>query len=164
MEKQNLEQVYKENVSAVYKYIFCLTRDTYLTEELTQETFYQATKGIHNFRGDCKIAVWLCQIAKRLWYKELSKRKNEFVPIDELEEIKSEDNLESSYLHNIEKVELFKMLHQLDEITREIMYLRLTGELSFAEIGDILGGTENWARVTFYRGKQKIVKGMKENE
>lgn len=159
MDKQNLEQIYEENVSAVYKYLFCLTHDTYLTEELTQETFYQATKGIHNFRGDCKISVWLCQIGKRLWYKELEKRKREFVPIEEMEEAKSEDDLEGQYLQNIEKVELFKMLHQMDEITREVMYLRLTGELSFAEIGEILGKTENWARVTFYRGKQKIAKG-----
>ncbi|MFA9376981.1 MAG: RNA polymerase sigma factor [Lachnotalea sp.] len=162
MDKQNLEQIYEENVSAVYKYLFCLTHDTYLTEELTQETFYQATKGIHNFRGDCKLSVWLCQIGKRLWYKELEKRKREFVPIEEIEEVKADDNLESHYLQNIEKVELFKQLHQMDEITREVMYLRLTGELSFAEIGEILGRTENWARVTFYRGKQKIVKGWKE--
>lgn len=162
MDKQNLEQIYEENVSAVYKYLFCLTHDTYLTEELTQETFYQATKGLHNFRGDCKISVWLCQIGKRLWYKELEKRKREFVPIEEIEEIKSEEDLEGHYLQNIEKVELFRLLHHMDEMTREVMYLRLTGELSFAEIGDIMGKTENWARVTFYRGKQKIVKGWEE--
>lgn len=77
MDRQNLEEVYNENASAVYKYLLCLTHDVYLAEELTQETFYQAAKGIHNFRGDCKISVWLCQIAKRLWYKEL-KKKNMF--------------------------------------------------------------------------------------
>ena len=164
MNKQNLEQVYRENVSVVYKYLFCLTHDAYLTEELTQETFYQAAKGIHNFRGDCKISVWLCQIGKRLWYGELDKKKKVFVPIDEIEEIKSDVDLEKQYLQNVEKVELFKMLHKLDELTKEVMYLRLTGELSFAEIGEILNKTENWARVTFYRGKQKIVKGRTENE
>lgn len=159
MEKQNLEQIYEENVSAVYKYLFCLTHDASLTEELTQETFYQATKGIGSFRGDCKISVWLCQIGKRLWYRELEKRKREFISIDEVEEVKSNEDLEQQYLQNVDKIELFKMMHQLDEATREVMYLRLSGELSFAEIGDILGKTENWARVTFYRGKQKIVKG-----
>lgn len=162
MNKQNMEQIYKENSSIVYKYIFCLTHDAYLTEELTQETFYQATKGIHNFRGDCKISVWLCQIGKRLWYKELQRRKKNFVPIDELSEIASEDDLEEKYLRKVEKVELFRKLHQLDERIREVMYLRLTGELSFSEIGEIMGETENWARVTFYRGKQKILKGDRE--
>jgi RNA polymerase sigma-70 factor (ECF subfamily) len=157
MDKQNLEQVYNENASAVYKYLFCLTHDAHLAEEITQETFYQATKGIHNFRGDCKIIIWLCQIAKRLWYKEL--KKDVQVPLDEIEEPQANINLEKQYLLNTDKVELFKLLHALDEISREVMYLRLTGELSFSEIGDIMGKSENWARVTFYRGKQKIVKG-----
>lgn len=70
--------------------------------------------------------------------------------------------MENDYLLNVEKVELFRMLHNFDITTREVMYLRLTGELSFSEIGDIMGKTENWARVTFYRGKQKLMKGRKE--
>lgn len=161
LDKQKMEKVYQENAKAVYKYLFCLTHDADISEELTQETFYQATKGIDRFRGECKISVWLCQIAKRLWYKELKRRKE--VPLSEMtEEITSFDHIENEYLLSIEKVEIFRMLHQFDEVTREVMYLRLTGELSFAEIGSIMGKTENWARVTFYRGKQKLMKGREE--
>lgn len=159
MEKQKMGQIYEENVTCVYKYLFCLTRDADLTEELTQETFYQAMKGIHNFRGDCKLSVWLCQIGKRLWYRELEKKKRQMVPLEEIEETVTGEQLEDQYLLNLDKVEMFRKMHQLDERTREVMYLRLTGELSFSEIGDILGESETWARVTFYRGKQKIVKG-----
>ena len=43
------------------------------------------------------------------------------------------------------------------------MYLRLTGDLSFREIGEILNRTENWARVTFFRGKSKNI-GRLQNE
>lgn len=50
-------------------------------------------------------------------------------------------------------------MHNLDEMTREVMYLRLTSVLTFKEIGEIVGKSETWARVTFYRGKQKMVKG-----
>jgi RNA polymerase sigma-70 factor (ECF subfamily) len=164
MDKQDLEQVYLENASVVYKYLFCITHDANLTEELTQETFYQATKSIHNFRGDCKISVWLCQIGKHLWYKELEKRKYQFVPIDTIEDKEAENNFEVQYMQNIDKVELFKSLHHLDSTTKEVMYLRLTGELSFSEIGEILEKSENWARVTFYRGKQKIMRGRQKNE
>ncbi len=159
LEKQNMEQIYEENVSVVYKYLFCLTQDSYLAEELTQETFYQAIKGIQKFRGDCKISVWLCQIGKRLWYKELERRKKKTVSIDELTEKISEEDLEEQYLMKCDKVELFRKIYQLEGRVREVMYLRLTGELSFAEIGEIMGVTENWARVTFYRGKQKLLKG-----
>ena len=47
-------------------------------------------------------------------------------------------------------------MQQLNEQTREVIYLRITGELSFKEIGQILGKTENWARTVFYRGKEKL--------
>lgn len=162
MDKQKLTQVYEENARVVYKYLFCLTHDSYIAEELTQETFYQATRGVDKFRGDCKVSVWLCQIAKRLWYKELKNRKRETLPLDELVDLSTPQNIEEEYLLNVEKVELFRQLHRLDEKTREVMYLRLTGELSFAEIGDILERTESWSRVTFYRGKQKLLKGCEE--
>lgn len=56
-------------------------------------------------------------------------------------------------------MELYKKMQQLDEKTREVVYLRLTGELSFKEIGIILKKTETWARVTFYRGKNKLKEG-----
>lgn len=162
MDKQKVEEVYEENVKAVYKYLFCLTHNADLAEELTQETFYQAAKGIDKFRGGCKISVWLCQIAKRLWYKELEKKRREIPVAEVTEEISAFDDIENDYLLNVEKVELFRMLHNFDMATREVMYLRLAGELSFAEIGSIMGKTENWARVTFYRGKQKLMKGREE--
>lgn len=163
MDKQKVEKMYEENAKAVYKYLFCLTHSADLAEELTQETFYQAAKGIDGFRGECKISVWLCQIGKRLWYKELERQKRRTVPLSEVtEELRSFEDIENDYLLNVEKVEVFRMLHHLDEETREVMYLRLTGELSFAEIGSIMGKTENWARVTFYRGKQRLMKGREE--
>lgn len=150
-------------MKAVYKYLFCLTHNADLSEELTQKTFYQAMKGIDSFRGDCKISVWLCQIAKRLWYKELNRQKHKEVPLEDItDEVTSFGRVENDYLLNVEKVELFRMLHNIDIATREVMYLRLTGELSFGEIGSIMGKSETWARVTFYRGKQKLTKGREE--
>jgi len=69
-----------------------------------------------------------------------------------------------TFLLKAEKADFYRQLHLLDENTREVMYMRLTGELSFSEIGDILEKSENWARVTFYRGRQKIAKEWKRDE
>lgn len=161
---ESIEHLYETYAQTVYKYLFSITQNADLSEELTQETFYQALNTIHNFRGDCKISVWLCQIAKRAWYRELDKnKKTQSVSMEELEiPIRSTKNLETDVLQNEEKLAMFRMLHRLDETTKEVMYLRLSGELSFAEIGDILGQSETWARVTFYRGKQKMMKGRSE--
>ena len=59
---------------------------------------------------------------------------------------------------NKDRVELMRKLHDLEEPYREVMYLRALGGLSFAEIGEIQGKSENWARVTFYRAKEKLRK------
>ncbi len=154
---QNMEQIYEEYFETVNKYLFCLTHDRDISEELTQETFYKAVNKIHTYKGKCKISVWLCEIAKNLWYDECRKnRKMIKTDQEELLVIQAIENLEDTVILNEEKMNLYKKMQSLDEQTREIMYLRITGELSFKEIGIILNKTENWARVTFYRGKQKI--------
>lgn len=155
---QNIEEVYKEYSNTVYKYLFCLTGKEEIAEDLTQETFAIAIKQINKFRGDCKISVWLCQIAKHLWYKELKKRKkNKNISINDLnEEIEEAQTTEDIICEKEEKLKLFKDMQKLDEQSKEVMYLRMVGNLNFIEIGEILGKTPNWARVTFYRAKQKI--------
>lgn len=159
---QNMDEIYEECFETVYKYLFCLTHNSDISEELTQETFYRAVKKIDTYNGKCKISVWLCQIAKHLWYNQCRKNKR-IVDTDETFDIEDSQNLEEQIIAGEEKVSLYKKMQNLDEKTREVMYLRLTGELSFKEIGEILGKTENWARVTFYRGKSKL-KEVDENE
>jgi len=160
---QNMDELYKEYFQTVFKYMFCMTRDADLSEELTQETFYQAIKTYGKFRGDCKVSVWLCQIAKNLFYKEYAsrKRKMENSTNDISRDLQSRECVEKDVMAKETKVELYQRIQSLDEKTRDVMYLRLTGELSFREIGEILLKNETWARVTFYRGKQKLAKEVK---
>ncbi|GFZ83089.1 RNA polymerase subunit sigma [Paenibacillus marchantiophytorum] len=161
---ESIEQLYETYAQTVYRYLFSITQNADMSEELTQETFYQAMNSIHNFRGECKISVWLCQIAKRTWYRELNKnKKTQSVSMDDFDiPISARRNLENDVLQNEEKLSLYRMLNRLEEKTKEVMYLRLSGELSFSEIGEILGQSEVWARVTFYRGKQQMMKGRSE--
>ena len=155
---QNIEEIYQEYSITVYKYLFCLTQNRDISEELTQETFAIAVEDIKKFRGECKLSVWLCQIAKHLWYKELKKsKKNVNVSFEEVNNtILYDESLEEIICEKEEKLKLFKDMQKLDEKSREVMYLRMIGNLSYEEIGEILGKTANWSRVTFYRAKQKI--------
>ena len=155
---QDMEQIYEQYFKTVNKYLFCLTHNNDISEELTQETFYKAVRKIDTYKGECKISVWLCQIAKNLWYDYRKKNKKVIqVGEDSIEIIEDsiENSIEKKVISNDEKMLLYKKMQTLDEKTREVIYLRITGELSFKEIGIILNKTENWARVTFYRGKNK---------
>ena len=152
---QNIEEIYKNHSNAVYKYLFCLTNNEDLSEDLTQETFAIAVKEINKFKGDCKVSVWLCQIAKHLWFKEL-KKKQRNISIQEIEDLADTQTVEEIFFKKEDKLQLFKNMQKLEPKFRELIYLRMVGNLSFAEIGEILGKTANWARVNFYRAKQKI--------
>lgn len=152
-----IEDIYKAHSQTVYRYLLTLTHDAELSEELTQETFYQAIRSIERFDKSCKISTWLCAIAKNTL--QTYRRKHPIT--SELDELSTITNsTESDVIARMNHIELLKKMHSLDETTREVLYLRLFGDLSFREIGDILSKTENWARVTFYRGKEKLKKEM----
>ena len=157
---QSIEEIYKDNFDIVFKYLFCLTHNENTSEELTQETFYRALNNIHQFKGDSKLSTWLCQIAKNLWYDEIKKQKLSSVSFEDsfnlLEVTPSSENVEEQVTSKENKIRLYEKLQKLDNLTREVIYLRITGDLSFKEIGTILNKTENWARVTYYRGKQRL--------
>ncbi len=156
---QDMKKIYEEYCEVVNKYLFCLTKNYDIAEELTQETFYRAVKKISTYKGECKISVWLCQIAKNLWYDQCRKNKKIININYDLINIEDGNRVEEQVISSDEKITLYKKMQTLDEKTREVIYLRITGELSFKEIGDILNKTENWARVTFYRGKSKLKDG-----
>lgn len=142
-----MDDIYREHGRMVYHYLQSLGADDFLAEELTQETFYQALKSIDRFRGESRLTTWLCGIAKNVFYAHL---RNNPAPLE----------LEESYPARAiswEAIETLKAIHRLAEPAREIVYLRLISDLSFRQIGEIMGQTETWARVNFYRAKQKLV-------
>ena len=160
----DMSEIYQDHARTVYKFLLSQTHDPDLAEELTQETFYQAVRSIDRFDGGCKVSVWLCQIAKHLWFQHLRKRKREApVSPEDLPEAPG-PSAEEGLLEREGRMELLRLVHRLPEPQREVVYLRAFGGLSFREIGDICGKTETWARVTFYRSKEKLRNGGANDE
>ncbi len=155
----DIDDSYEEYAQMVYKFLISLCNDEGTAEELTQETFYRAIKSANRYDGTCKVSTWLCQIAKHLWYQEIDKRKRKGTSILDDNIISKSFNPEEEICLIEEKMQLIKAVHALDEPAKEIVLLRITGSFSFKEIGEVFNKNENWARVTFYRAKQKIMKG-----
>ena len=153
----DMERYYRENGRKVFLYLMTLCGDADTAEELTQETFYRALRSVKKYKGESSVYTWLCSIARNAWLEELRKRrKHTDGEITELiedtsprpdEEAESEDG----------RLRLLKKIHSLPETEKEIILLRASQELSFREIGEIFGKSENWARVTYYRAKQKLM-------
>lgn len=155
---QDMDAIYRAHAATVYKFLLAQCGDAQLAEELTQETFYQAVRSIHRYDGSCKLSVWLCQIAKHLWYQHLRRTRRETPAEDpwQLAEPPAAPSPEQTAQARWQHVQLLRSIHVLPEPAREVVYLRAFGELSFAEIGDVMGKSETWARVTFYRSKEKL--------
>ncbi|MBQ2846545.1 MAG: sigma-70 family RNA polymerase sigma factor [Mogibacterium sp.] len=152
---QPMDEIYKSYAMTVYKYLLSMTHDEDLSEELTQETFYQAIRTIDRYDESCRISTWLCGIAKNvlITYRRKNRQHEELSDWDGNAQPDQDEIIRSE-----ERVILIRKIHDLPEPFREVVYLRVFGELSFREIGDVHGKTENWARVTFYRGKEKLRK------
>lgn len=136
-----------------------LCRDESLAEEITQKAFFKALNSIDSFRGECKLSVWLCQIAKNTFYTAAKRiqRQADYPP----ETMLPDESIEQKIYDKDTAFEIHKLLHALAEPYREVFWMRTFGELSFRDIGALFGKTESWARVTYHRAKMKIKEEIK---
>lgn len=157
----DLENIYKEHFRDVYSFVLSLSGNESIAEEITQDTFFKALKSINSFKGNCKINVWLCQIAKNTYYTYLKKIKT--TNLDYNNEIISGLNIEEMLIDKESALIIHKAIHSLDEPYKEIFSLRIFGELSFSQISEIFNKTESWSRVTFHRAKKRINELLEED-
>lgn len=153
------EKMCHDCASIVYRFLLSLCRDENLAEELTSETLYQAYLHIGKFRGDCKPETWLCQIAKNALYKE-QKRMRRTVPWEHLEAMETGGDFLEKLSDKEQALQIHRNLHLLSDPYKEVFTLRVLGELKFKEIADIFGKSESWAKVTFYRAKNRLIELM----
>lgn len=152
----NIDQIYIQYFSDVYKYLLVLSKNETLSEELTQETFFKALKSIKKFKGECSIYSWLCQIAKNTYLSYVKKEKR-LESYDDFEHIIYENDVLDEKLEQKETaVEIHKALHNLEEPYKEVFYLKTFGELPYCQIAQLFNKTESWARVTYHRAKIKL--------
>ena len=148
----DFETVYRRYFADVYRYVLALSRDEPTAEEVTQETFFRALSAIDTFRGECQLRVWLCQIARNQ-YLTLCRERKKF---SDQEAEGGDSGIEEKFADRDAAARLHRLLHDLPEPYKEVFSLRTFGELPFAQIGELFGRTESWARVTYFRARQKL--------
>lgn len=150
----NIEQFYRENYHIVFGYLLSLSGNKAIAEDLTSEVFLKAIIRIDSYDGRVKPSTWLCTIGKNLYLNE-RKRFQKHVPLDSVM-LSEEKSMEDKIIDNDLAWQIEILSKELDPPKNEVFAMRLNG-LSFREIGEALGKTENWARVTFFRAKNEIL-------
>ncbi len=167
----DIEKLYREYFTPVYRYTLSLVHDPDMAEEITQETFFRALKKINDYRGEASLKVWLCQIARNLSFDSL-KRQSKTTALTKHDDDKSDDyelpagsesDPEEQLLRKQTAMKIHRILHDLKEPYKEVFQLRTFGDLSFAEIGELFGKSESWARVTYYRSRMMIKEELYED-
>ena len=158
-----MEEIYKEYSKYVFNYLLSLTNNAEIAEELMQETFYSAIKNIHKFQNNSSLKTWLYKIAKNQLIDYCKKNKKiKEIDIDKVDvKFLITNSLDESYEDRDELINLYKKIHRLDEKSKEVIYLRVKCEFNFREIGNIMGKSEEWTRITFYRAKIKLKEELK---
>jgi len=161
-----VDAIYKKYCKCVYNFLYKLTNDIELSEELTQETFYTAIKKINTLNKKESIRTWLYQIAKNKWKDYLRKNKKANIDLEEntVENLVANYDIEEDMIAKDNIIEFYKKIHMLDIDTREIIYLKIIRNFTFKEISQILGKNEEWARTKFYRGKLKLKESLKDEK
>ena len=155
----DFEMVFRENNQFIFRFLMKLCGDVSLAEELTQETFFRAYMNLSALRNEDKVSAWLCQIAKNTyfaWFNEQKRKQPASQPIladstPDIAELFEEKELAGR---------AFSVLHALEEPYKEVFMLSVFGGLSLKDISAMFGKSESWARVTYYRAKQKIMEGL----
>lgn len=159
---KKLEEEYEEIQPKIYAFFYAKTGNQATAQDLCHDTFYEACKNIASFNGHSTLSTWMFSIAANLLKKHYRKNKYQLSLMQKLSMVPETE------LHSLEelaeiKEDARKLLHQiskLEDSAREIVLLRIYGELSFAEIGALTGKSENYVRVTFHRLKLKLQKTM----
>ena len=156
----DFEKLFNENREFIFKYLMKMTRDITLSEELTQETFFRAYMNYASLRNKEKASVWLCQIAKNTYYAWHNEQKKKG-SLEDLEAVSDTNDIEEVFVQKELSQKALCCLHELEEPYKEVFMLSVFGGFSLKDISATFGKSESWARVTFYRAKQKLLEKMR---
>lgn len=154
-----LEKLFHTYYKDIYRYLYSLTHDASLSEDLASDVFLEVVKSIASFRGEADMKTWMFSIARHKWIDSLRK-KNRRVEIEVLSELVGEEQEifngpEEQYLEKELLERIYSLLEKEPERTRNIMKQRLEG-YSFYEIGKLQGISESSARVIYFREKERL--------
>ena len=154
---KEFREIYQKYSADLYAYILRLCRNEQLAKDILQDTMLKAMMSAESFNGGCSVKTWLYTIAKNLFYDHIKKAENKNSSLEAIPEPTAQESIEECFADKEMAVHIHHLLHKLEEPYREVFTLRVFAELSCSEIGEVFGRSGNWAGVTYYRAKKKLV-------
>src|SRR5262245_41534948 len=143
----------------LYRWLYHLGHDRHLAEDLTQESFLKAFAALAKFQAGSNFRAWLFRIAHNSFINQrrAAKRQRETLP-DDLPG-REQGPLERVE-HSEERTLLAQAVTRLPSDFRAAFLLRVEEELSFRQIANVLGLTEETARWRVFKARQKLLRAL----
>ena len=159
---KSLENVFSSYYKDVYTYLYSLSHDAHLSEDLAADVFLEVVRSLAKFRGESDIKTWLFSIARHKWFAYLRQKKRQITTEALSEFVELPGKAVDECYQNQELLErIYALIDAEPDRTKSIVLMRMSG-LSFYEIGLKHNISENSARVIDFRAKTKIRKILKE--
>ena len=159
----DVDKIYRDYARMIYIYIYRMCHDKNLAEDIVHTTFLKAIQHADIFREDSQISSWLCQIAKNTYYDYCRKKEHSNLSYEAIQDTvchakqECSPDIEGQIIRREQAAVIRRAIHNLPEPFKEILMLRIYGECSFKEIGELYGRSDGWARINYYRGKKQIL-------
>lgn len=151
------EKVFEENRDLVFRYLLKLCRNNDLADELTQETFFRAYVNFAGIRSKGHCSTWLCQTAKNCYFAWYNGQKR-LAPLED-DLASAPDPAELAETRELTE-KASRLLDELGEPYNTVFRLAVVEEMPLKEISLLYGKSKSWARVTYYRAKQRLAERM----
>ena len=159
MENDVLAAVYRTYSREIYLYLYGLSHNRQLSEDLMQETFAKAL--ITVVTADTGIRAWLYKVARNLYFNTYRKDKRLIIELENAgNKVEIREEIEESPLSKLLRMErekaLYKALNKLEGKKREVLLLQYFSGLSGKDIAKLLDITTENVRILAFRGKKEL--------
>jgi RNA polymerase sigma-70 factor, ECF subfamily len=163
-EEQIVEELFNQYNSLIYRFILLMTNSKEEAEDLTQEVFIKAFKGLASYKGESSYKTWLYSIARNVTYDHYRKKRT----INFLKEIAHLDCKEPVPEEIVEMKEktqvLYRAIMELKLPYREIIILRKIKGYQISETAAILGWSDGKVKTTLHRALLALKNKLNQEE
>lgn len=141
----------------VYSVILRMVNDKEEANDLAQEVFIKVYKNLHKYYPEFKFSTWIIRITTNHVIDYRRKKKQESVPIEDVEfELSSEDSPESVYISKERKNNLNELLNALPDMYKIPIVLYHKEGLSYQEISEIIQEPLSKVKNRIFRGRKML--------
>jgi RNA polymerase sigma-70 factor, ECF subfamily len=165
------EALYRKYVAQIYSYALYETRNHHAAEDLTEQVFLHALRGLASFRDPVDadelstFRVWLFRIARNaLSNNRRTERRHPTASLDLAVNVAASDDPATAVIEHDESSRAWQAIERLPEERRRALVLRFVEEMSSREIGAVLGRSEGSVRVLIHRALRAVADDLRRQE